>query len=66
MARKGAQREDGVPNSEHVGAALAFIESGIRVICDKPLTTTLPNALKLKATVQQSGCIFAITYDYIG
>jgi predicted dehydrogenase len=36
------------------------------VICDKPLTTTLQNALKLKAAVQQSGCIFAITYSYTG
>ena len=58
MARKEVQREDGVevvstvtPNSEHMGAALAFIESGVHVICDKPLTTTLQNALKLKAAV---------------
>jgi predicted dehydrogenase len=68
MARKEAQREDGVeivsivtPNSEHMAAALAFIESGVHVICDKPLTTTLQNALKLKAAVQQSGCIFEHT-----
>lgn len=73
MARKEAQREDGVevvsivtPNSEHMGAALAFIESGVHVICDKPLTTTLRNALKLKAAVEQSSCIFAITYNYTG
>ena len=73
MARKEAQREDGVevvsivtPNSEHLGAALAFIESGVHVICDKPLTTTLQNALNLKAAVQRSGCIFAITYNYTG
>ena len=73
MARKEAQREDGVevvsvvtPNSEHVGAALAFIESGVHVICDKPLSTTLQNALKLKAAVHRSGCIFAMTYNYTG
>jgi predicted dehydrogenase len=73
MARKEAQREDGVevvsivtPNSEHMGAALAFIENGVHVICDKPLTTTLQNALKLKAAVLESGCIFAITYNYTG
>jgi predicted dehydrogenase len=73
MARKEAQREDGVevvsivtPNNEHLGAALAFIESGVHVICDKPLTTTLQNALELKAAVQQSGCVFAITYNYTG
>ena len=70
MARKEAQREDGVEVvsivTEHMAAALAFIESGVHVICDKPLTTTLQNALKLKAAVQQSGCIFAITYSYTG
>ena len=73
MARKEAQREDGVevvsivtPNSEHMGAALAFIESGVHVICDKPLTTTLQNALKLKTAVLESDCIFAITYNYTG
>jgi predicted dehydrogenase len=43
MARKEAQREDGVevvaivtPNNEHMAAALAFIETGVHVICDKP------------------------------
>jgi predicted dehydrogenase len=73
MARKEAQREDGVevvaivtPNHEHMAAALAFIETGVHVICDKPLTTTLEGALKLKAAVQRSGCIFAVTHNYTG
>ena len=73
MARKEAQLADGVevvsivtPNNEHMPAALAFIEAGVHVICDKPLTTTLENALKLKAAVQHSGCIFALTYNYTG
>jgi predicted dehydrogenase len=73
MARKEAQREDGVevvsivtPNHEHMAAALAFIETGVHVICDKPLTTTLESALKLKAAVQRSGCIFAVTHNYTG
>jgi predicted dehydrogenase len=68
MARKEAQLEDGVevvaivtPNNEHMPAALAFLEAGVHVICDKPLTT-LENALKLKAGVQQSGRIFALTH----
>jgi predicted dehydrogenase len=73
MARREAQREDGVevvsivtPNNEHMAAALAFIDSGVHVICDKPLTTTLENALKLKAAVQRAGCIFAVTHNYTG
>jgi predicted dehydrogenase len=73
MARKEAQREDGVevvsivtPNNEHMAAALAFIETGVHVICDKPLTTTLENALQLRAAVQRSGCVFAVTHNYTG
>jgi predicted dehydrogenase len=73
MAQKEAELEDGVevvsivtPNNEHMGAALTFIATGVHVICDKPLTTTLENALKLKAAVQHSGCIFALTHNYTG
>lgn len=73
MARTEAQLEDGVevvsivtPNHQHMAAALAFIETGVHVICDKPLTTTLRDALMLKAAAQQSGCIFAVTHNYTG
>jgi predicted dehydrogenase len=45
MARVEAQREDGIdvvaivtPNHLHAPIATAFLEAGIHVICDKPLT----------------------------
>jgi predicted dehydrogenase len=51
-----AKRPDGIeavaivtPNHVHFPAAKAFLEAGIHVICDKPLTSTLPDAKKLAA-----------------
>ena len=73
MARKEARRKDGIeavsivtPNDMHAGPALAFLKAGIHVICDKPLTTTLKEALKLKDAAAKSGRIFAVTHNYTG
>src|SRR3954462_9159132 len=44
-----------VPNSGHYEAAKAFLEAGINVICDKPMTTTLADAKALRKIVQKSG-----------
>jgi predicted dehydrogenase len=73
MARKEARRKDGIeavaivtPNDMHAGPALAFLKAGIHVICDKPLTTTLKEALKLKEAATKSGKIFAVTHNYTG
>ncbi|MEO1103954.1 MAG: Gfo/Idh/MocA family oxidoreductase, partial [Pseudomonadota bacterium] len=73
MAQEEAAREDGIeavaivtPNHLHVPVAEAFLKAGIHVICDKPLTTTLAEAQKLKAIVEESGQIFALTHNYSG
>ena len=54
------------PNNVHFAAAKAFLERGIHVICDKPLTTTLKDARKLAELVDKSGCVFALTHNYTG
>src|SRR6185312_14477519 len=48
MAAKESARPDGIeavsivtPNNVHAGPAKVFLEAGIHVICDKPLTHTL-------------------------
>ena len=48
MAAREAARADGIdavaivtPNHVHHPAAKAFLEAGIHVICDKPMTTSL-------------------------
>lgn len=73
MAKREAAREDGVeavaivtPNHVHAAAATAFLKAGIHVICDKPLTTTLKDALKLKALAEESGRVFMVTHNYSG
>jgi predicted dehydrogenase len=73
MAREEAARPDGIeavaivtPNDQHAPAAQAFLEAGIHVICDKPVTTTLADAQRLRALAHSRGRVFAVTYNYSG
>ncbi len=50
------------PNHLHRDVAAAFIAAGIDVICDKPLTNTLADALDLEQRAQDSGVVFAVSY----
>ncbi len=73
MAKAEAARPDGIeavaivtPNHMHAPAAKAFLEAGIHVICDKPLTTTVAEAEELVALVKKTGKVFAVTHNYTG
>src|ERR1700680_1948549 len=73
MAKAEAKRKDGIeavaivtPNHMHAGPAYAFLKAGIHVICDKPLTTSLAEAKRLKAAADRSGLIFAVTHNSPG
>jgi predicted dehydrogenase len=73
MAAREAARPDGIdvvaivtPNNVHHAAAMAFLNAGIHVICDKPLTSRIEDASDLVATVQHSGLVFALTHNYTG
>jgi predicted dehydrogenase len=73
MARREARLKDGIeavaivtPNHMHAPVALAFLKAGIHVICDKPLTTTLADARKLRLAAEKSGVIFCVTHNYTG
>jgi predicted dehydrogenase len=55
-----------VPNHLHFRVAKAFLEQGISVVCDKPLTSTLEEAEELVALVERSNTIFALTHNYTG
>jgi len=73
MATAEAAREDGIevgaivtPNHLHFAPAKALIESGIHVICDKPLTSSLAEAETLHSLAKDSGLVFAVTYNYSG
>lgn len=73
MAEAESKREDGIdfvsivtPNHVHFGAAKAFIEKGIHVVCDKPLTNTLEEAEELCRLVAAHKVVFALTHNYTG
>ena len=71
MATSEARRSDGIdavsivtPNHLHAGPAIAFLEAGIHVICDKPLSATLDDAKAVAAAVEASGRTFILTHNY--
>ncbi|PSM17978.1 Gfo/Idh/MocA family oxidoreductase [Nitratireductor sp. StC3] len=73
MAKAEAARADGIeavaivtPNHMHYPAAKVFLEAGIHVICDKPMTANLEDAKKLAALVKQTGKVFVLTHNYTG
>lgn len=55
-----------VPNHLHYPVARAFLEHGIHVVCDKPMTFNLEQAQELAALVEQKKLIFALTHNYTG
>ncbi|WP_454858608.1 Gfo/Idh/MocA family protein [Rhizobium binxianense] len=71
MARVEASRPDGAevvaittPNHTHYDIARTFLEAGIHVICDKPLTTTRADALDLQRRVTETGLGFYVTHAF--
>ena len=71
MAKAESAREDGIqavsivtPNHLHFPVAKVFLEAGIHVICDKPLTSTLEEAVQLTQLSKRKNVHFAVTYNY--
>ncbi|WP_068111903.1 Gfo/Idh/MocA family protein [Tropicimonas marinistellae] len=54
------------PNHMHYPVAREFLRRGIHVICDKPLTATLPDARKLAKVAAESDALFVLTHNYTG
>ena len=52
------------PNHLHYPVAKAFIERGIHVVCDKPLTITIEDAEDLCRLVARHQVVFALTHPY--
>ena len=71
MAETEGARADGIdavaittPNHIHHDCCVAFLDAGIDVICDKPLTTLLEDSLDLVRRVRETGLIFGVTYSF--
>ncbi len=54
------------PNHLHASIARAFLAEGIHIICDKPLTVSLAEALELRDLARGSGALFMLTHTYTG
>jgi predicted dehydrogenase len=73
MAETERKREDGIdvvsivtPNHLHFEVSKAFLEAGIHVICDKPMTLSLEEAVELVEIVRRSGLVFVLTQNNTG
>lgn len=71
MLEREASRSDGIdavvittPNDMHYPIASAAMEHGFDVICDKPLSTTLEEALDLVEQQRRTGLVFGVTYSF--
>jgi predicted dehydrogenase len=54
------------PNHMHFPAAKLALENGFHVICDKPMTLNLQQAIDLARIVEESGLVFGLTHNYTG
>ena len=71
MAKREAARADGIeaivictPNFNHFEVAACFMKAGIDVILDKPMTTTVDDALELVRLRRETGVFLGMTYPY--
>ena len=54
------------PNSTHYEITKAFLEAGIAVLCEKPMTVTVEEAEDIAATARRTGVLCAVNYGYSG
>ncbi|NNM06405.1 MAG: Gfo/Idh/MocA family oxidoreductase [Gemmatimonadetes bacterium] len=70
LAQPDGERIDFVsittPNKYHFPIAKAFLEAGFHVVCEKPMTMGVNEALALKEVVRKSRKIFMLTHTYTG
>lgn len=73
MAEAESKRPDGIdvvtictPPDSHHAVAGEFLRRGVDVICDKPMTSTVAEALDLAKVVRTTGRLFCLTHNYTG
>ncbi|WP_276070645.1 Gfo/Idh/MocA family protein [Mycobacterium yunnanensis] len=71
MAAAESDRPDGVdvvtiatPNDSHFDVARAFLQVGISVVCEKPLTRDSTSSAELTAIAESTGAILAVPHCY--
>ena len=73
MAAEEARHPEGIdfvivatPNHMHYPVAKVFLEAGIHVVSDKPMTFNLEQARELSSLVERGKSVFALTHNYTG
>ncbi len=54
------------PNNTHYEITKAFLEAGFHVLCEKPMTMTVPEAEDIVRIAEKTGQICAVNYGYTG
>ena len=54
------------PNSTHYEITKAFLEAGVNVLCEKPMTVTVEEAEDIVAAAERTGALCAVNYGYSG
>ncbi len=54
------------PNDSHVAYSKAALARGLHVLCDKPLTNSVAEAMELVQAVRDSDAVFCLTHNYSG
>jgi predicted dehydrogenase len=54
------------PNALHYRMAKSFLKAGFHVVCEKPMTMTVDEAVELENIIQETKLTFALTHTYTG
>lgn len=54
------------PNALHFSMAKSFLKAGFHVVCEKPMTMTVEEAVELENLVAETKLTFALTHTYTG
>ena len=54
------------PNDTHYEITRAFLQQGVNVLCEKPLTMSLAEAKKLATLAKKNNCVLAVNFGYTG
>jgi predicted dehydrogenase len=54
------------PNNWHFPIAKDFLEAGFNVMCEKPMTMTVAEAVELQKIVKNTGKTFGLMHNYVG
>jgi len=54
------------PNNMHYPVAMAALDGGYHVVCDKPMTCTMDEAVNLEKKVRHAKRLFCLTHNYTG